>query len=241
MSRVVPNRVSLWLTRIDTTGRVGFHGWEGDSMSMVFKRAAEPGAYVINLLPSGPGLKPHARPRFFAGLKARASTEKRQVSIYGTSCRKSIILRWKPWALAPLALACAAIATPYFLAHGVLPIGVALERGFAIVCHQQPERSFLLFGGTVAVCSRCLGIYLGAALGSLFRTSRAFALRLLMIATALNLLDAATELAGLHGNWLGVRFALGLILGATGALLVSSSSRFSLVDSNHSLRFPRTG
>ncbi len=211
-------------------------------MRMDSKRAAaEPGDYAINLLPSAPGLKPQAKPRFFAGLKARASTEKRRVSIDGTSYRQSIILRWNRWALAPLALACAAMATPYFLAHGLLPIGLALERGFAIICHQQPERSFSLFGGTVAVCSRCFGIYLGAAFGLLFWTPRALALRLLTIATALNLLDAATELAGLHGNWLGVRFALGLILGATGALLVSSSSRFSLIDSNHSLQFPRTG
>ena len=102
-------------------------------------------------------------------------------------------------------------------------MGLALERGFAIVCHQRPERSFWIFGAEMAVCSRCLGIYLGAAAGLLLQTSRRTALRLLVAAAAFNLLDAMTELTGLHGNWLVIRFALGLLLGATGALLISSS------------------
>ena len=134
-------------------------------------------------------------------------------------------LAWNWWTLVPLLLAGAAMAVPYFLTHGFLTIGLAMQRGFALVCHQRPERSFSLFGGSVAVCSRCLGIYLGAALGLMFRTSRTIALRLLIAAAVLNLLDAGSELAGLHGNWLGVRFALGLALGATGAMLISSSMR----------------
>ena len=88
--------------------------------------------------------------------------------------------------------------------------------GFAIVCHQRPERSFWIFGDEMAVCSRCLGIYLGAAAGMLFRTSRRIALRLLIAAVALNLFDAMTELAALHGNSLGIRFVFGLLLGAGG-------------------------
>jgi uncharacterized membrane protein len=137
--------------------------------------------------------------------------------------RGKVVPRWNWWALVPLTVAGAALAVPYLVAHGPFPIGLALERGYAIVCHQRPERSFWVFGGGIAVCSRCLGIYLGAALGLLFRTTRSIALRLLFAAAALNLLDAATELAGLHSNWLGVRFGLGFVLGATGALLISSS------------------
>ena len=134
-------------------------------------------------------------------------------------------LRWTCWMLAPLALACAAMAVPFLLTHGFLAIGLALERGFALVCHQRPERSFWIFGGNVAVCSRCLGIYLGAALGLLFRTSRTVALRLLIVATAINLLDVASELATFHGNWPEVRLAFGFVLGASGALLISSSTQ----------------
>ncbi|MGO9517300.1 MAG: DUF2085 domain-containing protein [Candidatus Korobacteraceae bacterium] len=136
----------------------------------------------------------------------------------------SVSRNW--WALVPLALAFAALAAPYLLTHGSL-IGLALQQGFALVCHQRPERSLWLFGGSVAVCSRCLGIYLGAAFGLIFRTTRIVALRLVIAAAALNLLDAATELAGLHGNWLGVRLGLGFALGTSAALLISSSTSLS--------------
>jgi uncharacterized membrane protein len=130
---------------------------------------------------------------------------------------------WNWWILVPLAFAAAVVAAPFLLTHGFLALGLALERGFAIVCHQRPERSFWMFGAEVAVCSRCLGIYLGSALGLLFRTSRRIALRLLIAAAALNFLDATTESVGLHGNWLTVRFVFGLLLGGTAVLLISSS------------------
>ena len=132
-------------------------------------------------------------------------------------------LRWTWWTLVPLTLVAAVVAAPYFLTHGFLAMGLAVERGFAIVCHQRPERSFWIFGAEVAVCSRCLGIYLGAAVGPLFRASRRIALRLLIAAAALNLLDAMTELAGLHGNWLAIRFVFGFLLGAAATLLITSS------------------
>ena len=127
--------------------------------------------------------------------------------------------RWSWWALIPLVLATAACAVPWLLAHSP-EIGLALQRGFGLVCHQQPERSFVLFGGSVAVCARCLGIYFGATMGLLLRVSRRVARGWLIAAFALNLVDWAAELAGLHGNWMGARFAMGLTLGATVAMLV---------------------
>jgi len=114
------------------------------------------------------------------------------------------------------------IAAPYFLTHSLPALGFALRQGFALVCHQRPERSFWIFGAPVAVCARCLGIYLGAAIGLLLRTSRKIAMRLLIAAAAINALDAATEVAGLHGNWMFVRFALGFALGAAGAVMIAS-------------------
>jgi uncharacterized membrane protein len=132
-------------------------------------------------------------------------------------------LRCSTWSLIALLLAGAAVAVPWLFAHHSFALGLALDRGFALICHQRPERSFWIFGGAVAVCSRCLGIYLGAAAGLLFRTSRTLAFRLLIAAAALNLLDALTELAGLHGNWLAVRFVFGLTLGTAAALLISST------------------
>src|SRR6266576_3861624 len=39
------------------------------------------------------------------------------------------------------------------------------------ICHQLPARSFHLFAAQLPVCARCLGIYTGAAAGSLLATS----------------------------------------------------------------------
>ncbi|MGB8889814.1 MAG: DUF2085 domain-containing protein [Candidatus Korobacteraceae bacterium] len=145
--------------------------------------------------------------------------------------QRNLIVDWNGWALAPIALVAAVLAVPYFQMHGFLPIGLALQRGFALVCHQRPERSFWIFGAPVAVCARCLGIYLGAAIGLLFRASRRVAIHLLIAAAILNLLDVATEFAGLHGNWMTLRFALGIALGAAGGLLISSAIISAVVDS----------
>jgi len=43
----------------------------------------------------------------------------------------------------------------------------AVRLAFRPLCHQDPERSFLLNGSTLAVCARCTGFYAGLALTSL--------------------------------------------------------------------------
>jgi uncharacterized membrane protein len=103
-------------------------------------------------------------------------------------------------------------------------VGFALQRAFALLCHQQPERSFCLFGGVVAICARCLGIYCGAALGLLVRVPRRFATHLLITAVAMNAVDSLAEAAGLHGNWMVARFALGIVLGTAAAMIVTATS-----------------
>lgn len=131
-------------------------------------------------------------------------------------------IRRSCFSLVPATWAAAAIAVP-FLLHSVPALALALQRGFSLVCHQNPDRSFFLFGGRVAVCARCLGIYLGAAFGLVLRVSEQFARRCLLAAVALSLFDWLAELSGLHGNWMAVRFALGLALGMTGAMLVAAN------------------
>jgi len=135
----------------------------------------------------------------------------------------SFALRWSWWATVPLALAAVACAVPWLLMR--LPEwGFALQRGFALVCHQQPDRSFNLFGGAVAVCTRCLGIYLGAAAGSLVGVLPRAAWRWLIVAVAINILDWLAESSGMHGNWAFTRFVLGIALGAGAAMLVRASA-----------------
>jgi len=120
-------------------------------------------------------------------------------------------------------LVAVAVATP-FLLHTIPTLGFALQRGFALVCHQQAGRSFFLLGGSVAVCARCLGIYVGAAVGLLIRISRRLAWRLFVAAGAVSLVDWLAEAAGLHGNWVLVRFVLGCALGVAAAMQVASAA-----------------
>jgi len=55
---------------------------------------------------------------------------------------------------------------PYFKSRDS-PLGALIYALFAPVCHQIPGRSFYLVGHPLAVCSRCLGIYLGFLFGTL--------------------------------------------------------------------------
>jgi uncharacterized membrane protein len=115
------------------------------------------------------------------------------------------------------------MSVPIFASHSPV-FALALQRGFALVCHQQPERSFYLFGGNVAVCARCLGIYFGATLGLLIRVPRRIAMQFLMAAVTVNVADRLAEFAGLHGNLILMRFFLGIALGTAAAMLVAASS-----------------
>ena len=126
------------------------------------------------------------------------------------------------YAIVPALFAVIAVATP-LLRHSIPMLGFAIQRGFALVCHQRAERSFVLFGGSVAVCARCLGIYLGTAAGLLVRVSRRMAWRWLITAVAMNFVDWTAEFAGMHGNWMFARFALGFALGMAGAMMVGAT------------------
>ena len=128
----------------------------------------------------------------------------------------------RPWSLVALSLVCAACSVPWLLIHWP-ELGFLLQCGFAVGCHQRGGRSFVLFGGSVAVCARCLGIYFGVALGSILRVSRQLARQLLIAAVVVAALDWLAELAGVHGNWMATRFVLGLALGAAGAMVVAAS------------------
>ncbi|MGB7294934.1 MAG: DUF2085 domain-containing protein [Candidatus Aminicenantales bacterium] len=88
-------------------------------------------------------------------------------------------------------------------------------------CHQLPERSMTCFGQPLAVCSRCLGIYLGIFLGLILypfirgwqRASvperKVFFLLSVPIA-----LDTAANFSGLWQSHDAVRLLTGLLWGA---------------------------
>jgi uncharacterized membrane protein len=57
------------------------------------------------------------------------------------------------WRSAPSTAERRAAAAVYLAGHGI--------------CHQRPERSFVLAGQPMPVCARCTGLYAGGALGLL--------------------------------------------------------------------------
>jgi uncharacterized membrane protein len=122
-----------------------------------------------------------------------------------------------PLAILALALALAPLAAPLLAASH--PLAALLIRDFfSQLCHQDPRRSFVLEGSTVAVCVRCLGIYCGVAVGALVRLRGAR--WWLSLALVVNLADVATGAMHWHGNLPFFRFFFGLMLGlGVGAVL----------------------
>lgn len=63
----------------------------------------------------------------------------------------------------------ALIAAPLVATHSDNRLRYAaalLYAGGSLICHQRPERSFHLAGAQLPVCARCLGLYVGAAIGA---------------------------------------------------------------------------
>lgn len=136
--------------------------------------------------------------------------------------------------LIPLGLAALAMAAPLLAGGPWLSFGI--RRFFSVVCHQDPARSFWVAGAPVAVCVRCLGIYLGAALGAtgVARAPRPRWIQIFWAAVALNVADVAAEFLGLHGNLPLPRFIFGLIAGfAAGALVLSYLRESSSTSLSH--------
>ena len=136
-------------------------------------------------------------------------------------------------ALASLAWLALLIITPF------APPGLAtlIYAAGSVICHQIPERSFHLAGFQIPVCARCLGIYLGAAVGASAHVLGAFATdalrwriltprgarRTFIVSAVPTLLTVGLE----WGNvWRGtniVRALAGVALGIGGALVVMSA------------------
>jgi uncharacterized membrane protein len=112
---------------------------------------------------------------------------------------------------------------------------------FRPVCHQHIERCFRIGGAPLAVCARCLGIYLGATAMLLLSAAAAtFGLgrdnsaslrrlreawrpegrRCLVTALALVAADVVSERLGLRGPSAAVRLVTGLLAGSAAAAVL---------------------
>ncbi|MDC3982814.1 DUF2085 domain-containing protein [Polyangium jinanense] len=100
-----------------------------------------------------------------------------------------------------------------------LPLGGAgqrLDALFAAMCHQIPERTLVLAGVVMPLCSRCAGIFAGAAAGALVAWPhlRPRAWRFWILGMSLCMLvDVVAQGAGLYPVWHPSRLATGFAFG----------------------------
>ncbi len=113
------------------------------------------------------------------------------------------------------------IVSPSLLAEKYPLTAGAVYYFFSQVCHQIPERSFHWAGSQIAVCHRCLGIYLGFWLGILSWPSLGHLGRRLLDRPRLVLVPAALLLLNtLTPNSPFDRVVTGLLAGFPVALFV---------------------
>ncbi len=113
------------------------------------------------------------------------------------------------------------VGAPYLAAHGYDSVAERLYSAYRPFCHQKAERSLSVFGGQMAVCARCFGIYAGAIAGSLAATAmtcirkdaRIIDIRLVGLALLPLAIDGVTQLLELRGSSEWLRLATGLLFG----------------------------
>jgi len=129
---------------------------------------------------------------------------------------------WLLWGLGIAAIAWTAAL--FLLPDALMPVG-------ALICHQRPERSFVVHGHQLPVCARCTGLYVGAAIAAPIAVFAAAAAavahaRWMIAAAALpTLLTWTLEFAGLVPFSNAARFAAALPLGLVAAWLVLGELR----------------
>ena len=121
--------------------------------------------------------------------------------------------------------------------HAVFVAAALVFVGGGVICHQQPSRSFHVWGTQVPVCARCTGLYASVPLGVLF--ALAFGRRrdvedgsthrrvrvLVMLAVAPTVLTVAGELLGVTQPANLVRAAAAMPLGVTLGWLVAATAQ----------------
>lgn len=103
------------------------------------------------------------------------------------------------------------------------------HRAFNSLCHQMADRSFWINGQPMAVCSRCIGIYGGFALGWILLPVSSFCQvkgiasiqKIVVIVLLLNIVDASGDFLNLWKNTLTSRLILGSLLGGLAAMIFS--------------------
>jgi uncharacterized membrane protein len=119
------------------------------------------------------------------------------------------------------------VGAPVALMRGHAVAALSIYAAFSHLCHQIPERSFLIGGYQFAVCARCTGLYAGFSLATccypLLRSLRrvdAPPRKWLFIAATPLAVDFALGYLGIWENTHLSRFLTGTLLGAAAVFYV---------------------
>ena len=107
------------------------------------------------------------------------------------------------------------ILPPILHACNLHALAAALEWPWAQTCHRNPDRTLHVFGWLMPMCSRCMGLDVGFALGLIvampYRGPKLM-WGWMAIAGALLLLEMWTQENGMHPIWHPTRFLTGALL-----------------------------
>lgn len=136
-------------------------------------------------------------------------------------------LAWLAVVIGACSFVAAVAAAPLLIADGHPFAAGALYQAFSRVCHQIPARSFYIAGYPVAVCARCSGLYVGAAIGALaypfFRPLKNIETpnrTVLFAAAAPTVIDFSLGFFGIWANTHTSRFLTASILGIVSAFYI---------------------
>jgi len=107
-------------------------------------------------------------------------------------------------------------------------VGAAIDLLFVPMCHRLPERTLVLWGTPMPLCSRCAGIFAGVALGAAIARPRLplSRWRWVIAATgALMVLDVVMQDAGFHPVWHETRVLTGALFGVAIAVTCVTALR----------------
>jgi len=107
------------------------------------------------------------------------------------------------------------ILPPILHMFGLHGLAAALEWPWAQTCHRLPDRTLHVFGSLMPMCSRCMGLDVGFALGLLIAApyrGPKLMWAWIAIAGALLVVEMVTQNRGMHPIWHVTRFATGALL-----------------------------
>ncbi|MFA3781562.1 DUF2085 domain-containing protein [Melioribacteraceae bacterium 4301-Me] len=116
------------------------------------------------------------------------------------------------------------------------------KKAFSLVCHQQHNKLLVIYNTETLVCSRCLGIYLGFLIMSLYNLFKEINIQLkikiFIISAAPAIIDVTLTTVGIYPYSKLIAFTSGFLLGSI-VFLYFYQSLTELISENRRIRIEK--